>query len=211
MVQIKLLSWETNTSPNCDVFGVCVSLYRGHHGTVSEGLCLSYKNTFPNSYVFEICMTLAQAMMALCYLELLNIWSWWPYKNKDPWDHMRPWQPYGYQGLIWSQGSLFSFYSLVSWYNLYPPPSYRRICGLSLMVPRSYGPMCGLFVFYDGHGYQGLGPSYTHSPIILRDLKIYYLATIGPLGGSMVVHVNRWRQLTEWSSIFFLPSRRFSI
>ena len=40
-----------------------------------------------------------------------------------------------------------------------------------LLVPRSYGPMCGLVAFYDDHGYQGLGPSYTHSPMILSVLK----------------------------------------
>ena len=39
------------------------------------------------------------------------------------------------------------------------------------MEPRSYGSMCGFLVFNDGHGYQGLGPSYTHTPIVISDLK----------------------------------------
>ena len=34
---------------------------------------ISYKHTFPNLLVFGICMTPTQAMMALCYREILNI------------------------------------------------------------------------------------------------------------------------------------------
>ena len=87
----------------------------------------------------------------------------------------------------------FLSYGLVSHFKIF----FRHRTFLTYMWALNFwchDPMelcvCGIFAFYDGHGYHGLGPSYTHFPNILSDLKRYYLDTIGPLGGSMVAHVN---------------------